>query len=277
MAGVRAARVALRSIGRGKRLRDKLGIVARLAVYALFPLGIAARKLGHPLPEPTRWLGELTVRGPAGAFVCPPGPSPFFLGVDASFEPGLCALLEQLRGGTVLDVGANIGFITVRAARAVGSQGRVIAIEPHPERFHYLERNIALNDLTNVTCVQCAIGAEKGRLTLFDVDPTLGPRPLDVSIQPGRGTEFEVPMRTLDELLDELGNPPDISLVKIDVEGYESDVLAGMPRLLSTRPRLVVEVLGGATAPSSVSSLLPTGYVVREIDPNNWLAEPVEM
>ena len=66
-------------------------------------------------------------------------------------------------------------------------------------------------------------------------------------------------MRTIDELLDELGNPPDISLVKIDVEGYKRDVLAGMPRLLSTRPRLVVEVLGGATAPSSVSSLLPTG------------------
>ena len=143
MAGVRAARVALRSIGHGKRLRDKLGIVARLAVYALFPLGIAARKLGHPCRN--RRAGSAS--SPCAAQRAPSSArrtGPFFLGVDASFEPGLCALLEQLRGGTVLDVGANIGFITVRAARAVGSQGRVIAIEPHPERFHYLERNIAL-------------------------------------------------------------------------------------------------------------------------------------
>lgn len=249
---------AWRALRSGERLSDKLGIAARLAVYTAFPLGSLARRLGHPLPDPTRLLGEVTVRGPAGVFVCPPGPGAFFLAVDEEYEPGLSALLRETEG-TVVDVGANIGFITVRAARTAS---RVIAIEPHPTRFRYLERNVALNRLDNVTCVNCALGAAEGEIVLHDVDPTLGPRPLDVSATPGRGRCYRVPMRSLDSLVAEA------DLVKIDVEGYEAEVLRGASNLLARGPRLVIEAF---TGPASLADLLD-GYSLNELDAHTYLA-----
>ena len=252
---VRSAWRALRS---GEHLSDKLGIAARLAIYTLFPVGSLARRLGHPLPDPTRLLGEVTVRGQAGVFVCPPGPGAFFLGVGEAYEPRLSAVLRETRG-TVVDVGANVGFITVRAAR-VASQ--VIAIEPHPIRFRYLKRNVALNGLRNVTCINCAVGAAEGEIALYDVDPSLGPRPLDVSATPGRGRCYRVPLRALDSLVQEA------DLIKIDVEGYEAEVLRGATNLLAGRPRLVVEALAG---PALVAELLD-GYSLQELDAHTYLA-----
>jgi FkbM family methyltransferase len=252
--------VAARSIRAGVRLRDKAGIAARIGVYALSPLGTAARRLGHPLPDPTRHLAEVTVRGHAGTFVCPPSPGGFFLGADQAYEPELKRLLAATRG-IVVDVGASIGFITVHAARTAE---HVFAIEPHPVRFAYLERNVAANGLTNVTCINCAIGAEDGEIDLYDVDPTLGPHPLDVSTTPGPGTAYRVPLRRLDGLVS------DADVVKVDVEGFELPVLRGMPKLLSRRPRLVIEVLGD---PAPVRALLD-GYALGELAPHTYVAEP---
>jgi FkbM family methyltransferase len=251
-------RTAWRALHSGEHLSDKLGIAARLAVYTVFPVGRLARRLGHPLGDPARFLGEITVRGPAGVFVCPPGPGAFFLGVDEAYEPGLSALLRETTG-TVVDVGANIGFITVRAARTAS---HVIAIEPHPTRFRYLERNVALNGLSNVTCINCAVGAAQGEITLYDIDPTLGPRPLDVSATPGRGTRHRVPLRALDSLVEEA------DLVKIDVEGYEAEVLRGATNVLASGPRVVVEALAG---PAGLVELLD-GYSLQELDPHTYLA-----
>jgi FkbM family methyltransferase len=254
----RAVRTAFRALRSGEHLSDKLRIAARLAVYTTFPVGSLARRLGHPLTDPTRFLGEVTVRGPAGVFVCPPGPGAFFLGVDEEYEPGLFALLRETKG-TVVDVGANIGFIAVRAARTAS---RVIAIEPHPTRFRYLERNVALNGLSNVTCMNCAMGAAEGEIALYDLDPTLGPRPLDVSATPGRGRCYRVPLRTVDSLVEEA------DLLKIDVEGYEAEVLRGASNLLASGPRLVIEALAG---PAMLADLLD-GYSLQELDPHTYLA-----
>jgi FkbM family methyltransferase len=259
-------KLAGRALASGQRVRDKVGIAARISVYALFPVGLAARKLGRQLPDPTGWFGEIRVRCRDGIFVCPPGPGAYFLGADDSYEPELRTLLRELRGGTVVDVGANVGFIAIRAAKTAE---RVIAIEPHPERFRYLKENVHVNGLRNITLVNCAVGADEGELTLYDVDPTLGPRPLDVSARAGRGSRFQVRMRTLDSLLDDLG-VSGVDLVKIDVEGYECEVVRGMPKLLIRRPRLVIEVLGEL---DPLRDLLP-GYSLREIDVNSYLGEP---
>jgi FkbM family methyltransferase len=232
-----------------------------LATVALFPIGIAARKVGRPLPDPRRFLGEYVVIGPAGAFACPPSISPFFLGVDSSYEPGLCGVVDQIDGGVFVDVGASIGFITVRAARRAQ---RVIAVEPHPVRFDYLRRNVALNQLTNVTCIHCALGSEEGVVTLFDIEPTLGPHPLDVSTTPGRGERYEVPVRRLDDLVDD-----DVRVVKIDVEGDELNVLDGAVHLLEKKPTLVVECLTEERA-NGLRERLPH-YTFEEIDPHNQL------
>lgn len=275
ISNVDAVRIGLRCISYGSRVQDKLSVAARLGLYTLFPLGTLARRLGHPLPDPARWLGGYRLRCPEGVFECPPGPAPFFMGADRSYEPRLVALLTQLRGGTFLDIGANVGFITVRAARRLGARGRVIAFEPHPVRFDYLQRNVKLNDLSNVRCIDCALGAEEGVAKLYDVNPTLGPRPLDVTLtSPSGGRNFQVRVRTADAVLAELGEPSDISLVKIDVEGFESEVLKGMSRTLVHRPPIVFEALNTVSL-AETSDCLPEGYAVQSLDGRgNYLAVP---
>jgi protein-L-isoaspartate O-methyltransferase len=71
---------------------------------------------------------------------------------DGLFEPEVTALLRQelQEGWTVLDAGANTGYYTPTAARAVGATGRVLAFEPEPSNFAYLCRNLARNGLKNV-------------------------------------------------------------------------------------------------------------------------------
>jgi FkbM family methyltransferase len=256
---------ALRGIAYGDTLRDKAVISLHLAMVGLFPVGILARRVGRPLPDPRRSLGGYTVSGPAGVFACPASPSPFFLGAGPGYEPDLNQLIERIEGGLFIDVGASIGFITVRAARRAR---HVIAVEPHPIRFAHLQRNIELNGLANVTCFNCALGAEEGMATLYDVDPSLGPHPLDASTRPGRGHRYEVPMHRLDDLVTD-----DAQFVKIDVEGDEPNVLAGARRLLESHPALVVESLDDEHL-ARIEELLPQ-YRFRRIDASNFHGTPL--
>jgi FkbM family methyltransferase len=264
---------ALRSIGYGDRLSDKLAIAVRLMIVALFPLGILARRLGRPLLDPSRRLGAYRVRSAAGIFECPPGPSPAFLAADRTYEPALMSVLDHLQAGTVLDIGASLGFLTVRAARQLGDRGRVLAFEPHPVRFQYLKRNLELNSIHNVTAFECALGDRPGEAVLHDVDPRLGPRPIDATMTAVTGgATFHVPVRTVDDVLADQEGRNDIRLVKIDVEGYESQVLRGMSETMRQRPLIVFAALDDRALHAAVDCL-PADYVVRELETHIYLAE----
>lgn len=256
--------LALRTIASGKRMRDKAVIAAHWGTISLFPFGMVARKVGNPLPDPRPWLGEYVVCGSAGVFACPASTSPFFLGLDPTYDPTLFGLIDALKGGVFVDAGASIGFTAVRAARRAD---RVVAVEPHPVRFAYLERNVKLNGLTNITCFNCALGSADGAISMFDVDPTLGPHPLDPSTRPGSGPRFDVRLCRLDELVE-----GSVTLLKVDVEGAELEVLRGAPDLLSSRPLVHVESLGGKTL-SGLQELLPD-YSFRALAGHNFLASP---
>jgi FkbM family methyltransferase len=127
-------------------------------------------------------------------------------------------LLEQLWRRlppirAAVDVGANIGNHTIFLAGVLGAD--VIAVEPSPVAAEYLRRNIAANGLTNVRVVEAAAGAEPGTVTLSE-PPQLG----HAKVSPGGS----IPMTTVDDIAAEL---PRVDFVKIDVEGFESEVLAG--------------------------------------------------
>ncbi len=135
-------------------------------------------------------------------------------------------------GGVVLDVGANIGLFSLRHARA---GARVYAVEPHPEAFARLERNLAANGLgQRVTALPCALGAAEGWARLRGGRAT----PLTRVIPDRSGA---VRLRTLDALAAELGLAR-IDLLKLDVEGAEVEVLRGARRVLPMVERLVLEV-----------------------------------
>jgi FkbM family methyltransferase len=163
----------------------------------------------------------------------------FFFGLYDQTELGL--LRRELRaGGDFVDVGAHIGMYTVAAASVLRGHGRVLAFEPNPSARAQLEENLALNDLSNALVIPAAAGAEHGEAVLH-VPAT--PDPSFSSLEAGRFGEGEpVPVRltTVDDEVDAAGLAP--AAVKIDVEGGELDVVAGMRRVLELRPLLIVEV-----------------------------------
>lgn len=265
-------RIAVRSIQYGDRIRDKVAIGFLLGLYPLYPVGSLARHFGIRLPDPARIVKSYRCRSSQGIFHCPGG-GPYFLSCDPSYDPGVAAMIDKLTEGTFLEVGASVGFFTVRAARRLGPRGHVVAIEPHPRRFDLLRTNIAINGLVNVTCLPYAAGSTNGSATIFEPDHSFGPHPLDVSCAAGGDTTFEVEMRTIDSILDSINTPP-LALVKIDVEGFEPHVIGGMLRTLGdSGVPVIFEALDADALAVSATALSKLGYSVKRIDHINFLAE----
>jgi FkbM family methyltransferase len=139
-------------------------------------------------------------------------------------------LSERLRAGdTLLDVGANIGYMSIRLAK--GNSVKVVAIEPVPDMFNALQANIARNDVASlVTPIQSAAMDSPGTV---HVTVDRGPANHLSADVPG---SVAVPARRLDEL--------DVAptAIKCDVEGAELPALKGAEGLLASKPPLLVEV-----------------------------------
>ncbi len=128
----------------------------------------------------------------------------------------------------IIDVGANIGTITLTCAMKAGQKGKVYSIEPNPVIFKYLQSNIKLNHADNIKTYNSAIGDKKGTV-LFSVIRSDGQSKIiekefveDPVVQQGR--KIKVPITSIDDL--EL-KESEFSLMKIDVEGYEKFVVLG--------------------------------------------------
>jgi FkbM family methyltransferase len=137
-------------------------------------------------------------------------------------------------GDRVVDAGANIGYMTVLAARAAGPQGSVTAFEPHPELFGVLRSNAeeaAKGSSAAITLRNVALGETSGRATLVIPDAMSandGVAHLGTATNAGVRV-IEVELVTLD---DELGGES-VGVMKIDVEGFETAVLKGSRRALT--------------------------------------------
>jgi FkbM family methyltransferase len=271
---IASARQAARCIGYGASFRDKLVISFHLGLYLLFPLATLARRLGHGLPDPMRLFRAYRCRCADGVFECPTGQGPYFLGCEPGYEEGVMQVVRQMDGGTFLDVGANIGFITVRAARILAGRGRVIALEPHPGRFASLQRNIDLNELTNATALPYAAGSSKGDATIYEPLPTLGPHPIDVSMSDIGGQAIKIETRTIDDILEALPGQK-VALIKIDVEGFELEVIKGMLQTLRNfRPDVIFEALDSSALSLTTGMFRELEYSVHDLDGMNYLAIP---
>ena len=272
---INRARRAIRCIGYGESVRDKLLIGLHLCLFLLFPIATLARRLGRGLPDPMRRFRAYRCRCPDGVFECPTGQGPYFLGCEPGYEAGVMQLVREMKGGTLLDIGANIGFITVRAARHLDGRGRVIALEPHPVRFASLKRNIEFNDVTNATALPFAAGSAIGTATIYEPLPSLGPHPVDVSMSDIGGLAIQIETRTVDDLLRTL-HEDDIALVKIDVEGFELEVIKGMAATLKTlRPQVIFEALDSSALEATSRLFAEMAYSVHELDGENYLARPM--
>ncbi len=126
-------------------------------------------------------------------------------------------------GDIVVDVGSNIGSLTLTAAALVGPGGKVFSIEAHPATYRYLVGNLKLNGASNVVSFNVACG-EESRTVHFSDEKSDDQNAISTD-------GMQVQMRRIDELIT---IPPErqISLLKIDVEGYEKYVLEGAIGLL---------------------------------------------
>jgi FkbM family methyltransferase len=158
--------------------------------------------------------------------------------LDAQARSEEFELIKRLLnpGETLIDVGANIGTVSLEATAAVGSSGRIHAIEPHPRIFRYLKSNLKLNDINNVECYPVAIGASASEGCLTDDRRDDMNHLLNDSSSPHTVT---VPIRTLDEMFAAL---PACDLLKLDVEGREVECLSGACKLLTRCRNVLVEV-----------------------------------
>jgi FkbM family methyltransferase len=122
----------------------------------------------------------------------------------------------------IVDIGAHVGAFTVWAAMR-SPRARILAVEPNPETFTFLERNIRDNGLQGrVVAVNVAVGAEDGAGTLELVEHSLGTR----LAQHGEGT-VKVKIRTIPSLLAAAGIG-DVDVLKIDCEGMEYEVFKAL-------------------------------------------------
>lgn len=153
-----------------------------------------------------------------------------YLGV---FEPHETHIVRaNLRTGmTFLDVGANVGYYTAVAASMVGKSGRVFAFEPSPYAFERLRSMVARSGFSHVTATQCGLSDVPGKVNLYLGRDSHNHTPTMVAHENSDATTVTV--ETLDNMSDVLGIGH-VDLLKIDVEGYESRVLAGATRLLAS-------------------------------------------
>lgn len=184
-------------------------------------------------------------------------------------EAGPVGRLERFvaPGTVVVDVGANVGFFTLKFAQWVGPSGLVLAIEPDRENFEALTRALAQSGIAARVRACKAVAAERPGALLLERNEF---HPGDHKIAVG-AAGIEVPAVSLDALLDEHPGKR-VSLVKIDVQGAEMMVLAGARRMLAEHaPALFVEVDEGAlahfgaSAHALVSLLEGCGYRMHEL------------
>ncbi len=140
-------------------------------------------------------------------------------------------------GAGFVDLGANLGFFSVLAAKAMGPTGRVHAFEPTPATARLLRENVAYNSVEDrVTVVERAVSDHPGAAR-FSLYSAAQGNQLAVAGSDGASGTIEVDVTTLDEYFGALGWPR-VDVIKMDVEGVETKVLDGMGELIRRQPRL---------------------------------------
>ncbi len=168
-------------------------------------------------------------------------------GVERSlFETGtyergtLDFMTKYLKSGdTFVDIGANIGLMSLTAKKSVGSNGNVWSFEANPKTYAILEKNIELNEMLGIRAFECGLGAEKETLNLFD-NWSINRGAASTVVRGENASSTEISILPLDQIV--AGQSISVDMIKIDVEGMEIDVLNGAEKtILENRPLLIVE------------------------------------
>ncbi len=169
-------------------------------------------------------------------------------------------------GDVVIDVGANIGFLTLLSSTLVGQTGKVYAFEPCQKVYKYLQGNIALNNIANLETFNVALDNENKTVLLSN-----NQRKDDHNFIVSGAAGLKVPMKRLDSI----GIEQDpVALMKIDVEGYEKFVIEGTTQLLQKIQCIYFETVDSIAARFGYNSsdllgiLIDNGFQILEVQDN---------
>jgi len=215
----------------GKRLKKILRSITRARRYGTKPFTVTVPGLGTPFK-----------------FVLDPyhnGTVDEVIATTGAWEPTVSkAILDHLHDedNVFLDIGANIGYHTLSVATHLRDKVTIHAFEPIPRLCRQITESLALNEATNVTVHKSGLGlSSENRLLYLRPDNIGGSGVVEytqLNLAPVSGP-ITVPFTSLDEVLTGL---PNLTLIKIDVEGYEFEVLQGGQKLLQKfHPVIIME------------------------------------
>src|SRR5688572_23140723 len=186
-------------------------------------------------------------------------------------DPAFKFLFKQLRSDfIVLDVGANIGYLTLNFARAC-PQGFVYSFEPDSQNFESLKKNVQLNKYKNIKIFKNGLGSKKEKAILYKCFPWNPGANRILSKAPGQKHEGEcIDIVPLDQIAED-EKIPKVDLLKIDVEGFEMFVILGARKLIERwKPILFIEVATANlkqqnyTARNLIEAIEDLGYLVLD-------------
>ena len=179
-------------------------------------------------------------------------------------------------GWVCADVGTNIGEVSMNLASLAGTAGHVFSFEPDPRTYAKLQHNLSLNPHLKVTAMNVGVGEKNETLNLYqfqegnDGANRILRNQTDSSGLPERG---KVHIIRLDDVLLHEHHIGKLNLIKIDVEGFEHEVLKGAMALLTKfKPRLVIEVIdrnlkiNGSSAVQLFAWIEALGYKIERLD-----------
>lgn len=152
-----------------------------------------------------------------------------------TYEAGTLDIIEKcLRPGDIfLDVGANIGLMSLLASTCISPAGRVYAFEPEPHTFRLLQKNISMNSIQNILTFNIGLGATKGSQEIYNNQDDNRGTSSFIKHTSEAVKAAEVPVTTLDDFIIE-NQIHSVRMMKVDVEGWEMEVLKGAQTLLSS-------------------------------------------
>lgn len=228
-----------------KNFRTRYKIISALTNINVIGIRALVNQLPYILiPKPTEKLIVKTLYG----FLMEIDPIQDNKGLEkiiyytGTYEQGTLFMLKNLltKDGVFVDVGANIGLMSIFASTVVQDSGKVFSFEPNPATFEILKKNIKLNNLSNVEAIPFGVGSVPKSTKIYDRwDAGRGSATL---IKPDFDTDsHDIEIVTLNDFFKD--SDYSIDVIKIDIEGYELEALKGAKEVIEKNsPILIVEI-----------------------------------
>lgn len=255
-------KIYLTLLKEGYSIKDKLAIAS---YFLSSPLHLLYQKIGKEYKH--EFSHPIKIKNNVGIFSC--GKSVSTAQIVSSLHEKDIEKYFSINEGVFIDIGAHIGKFTIKLAKALNKKGKVISIEPDAFNFALLKENIRLNKLKNIIPKKIACSDSDGIKSFYLGEHGSGGH----SLKSTRGsTEVSVKTSKLDSIISEL-NLNRADLIKIDVEGAESEVLKGAEKTLRKfRPKIIFEAWSKEDLEKSEKILKALNYSIKQLNSENYLA-----